>query len=279
MSGILFCNTQDLDQIRMFYQAKIGMSLWLEQGDCLVLKHGNLMVGFCKGEGEPFGGIITFFYETKEEVDEVYHDLEPAADNSPRIKDELKIYHFFAKDPDGRKLEFQSFLHPLEPYFTGEELLLAKKNVHRFENKAVPKDVLRKIFSFCRFPSSTSMATPTTFSIIQSEEKRNELIKHFKRVNVTVHTAPCIVMISSERKTNDDTLKQILFSTYHFSLVARLHGLGTEIIEDFDREKVKNLLDLTEDDHVVLAILLGYPFAGVGSFDESRLSNRVCFID
>jgi len=52
MSGILFLATQNLDQIRKFYQAKIGMSLWLDQGDCAILKHGNLMLGFCQGKSK-----------------------------------------------------------------------------------------------------------------------------------------------------------------------------------------------------------------------------------
>ena len=92
MSGILFLNTPDLDGIRRFYQAKIGMLLWLDQGDCVILKHGNLMVGFCKGEEISLGGLITFFYETKEEVDEIYQKLEPEANGSPKINEKFKIY-------------------------------------------------------------------------------------------------------------------------------------------------------------------------------------------
>ena len=61
MSGIIFIYTPDLDEVRKFYQRELGMSLWMDQGGCVLLKHGNLILGFCEGELEPFGGLITFF--------------------------------------------------------------------------------------------------------------------------------------------------------------------------------------------------------------------------
>jgi hypothetical protein len=30
------------------------------------------------------------------------------------VNDRYRIYHFFATDPEGRKLEFQAFLHCVE---------------------------------------------------------------------------------------------------------------------------------------------------------------------
>lgn len=39
--------------------------------------------------------------------------LEDIADGKPRHNERYQIYQFFAKDPEGRNLEFQAFLHPL----------------------------------------------------------------------------------------------------------------------------------------------------------------------
>jgi hypothetical protein len=199
MSGILFLETQELDQIRKFYQAKIGMTLWLDQGDCIILKHGNLLVGFCRGEQMPFGGLITFFYETKEEVDEIYQTLNQNADGPPQVNEKFGIYQFYAQDPEKRRLEFQCFLHPLEPFLTGEELLLTEQRVQRFKQQAVPKDVLRRIFSLCRYPSSTHESPIYTFSIVQDKGERNQLIEFFETMSESIRTAPSIVVLSSER--------------------------------------------------------------------------------
>jgi hypothetical protein len=262
VSGILFLNTKDLEGIRKFYQAKIGMTLWLDQGDCIILKHGNLIVGFCKGEEKPFGGLITFFYETKEEVDEIYRVLNLNADNPPQVNEKFGIYHFYAQDPEGRRLEFQCFLHPLEPFLTGEELLLTQQRAQCFKKQAVPKDVLRRIFSLCRYPSSTSESPAYTFSILQSEQSRKQLVELFTTMNEAIQTAPSVLIVSSERKADDDLLKQVMEGTYHFSLVARLYGLGTNFLE-----------------HVILAILLGYPEENGWISEEEIFSNKIRFVD
>ena len=279
MSGILFLETQKLDQIRKFYQAKIGMTLWLDQGDCVILKHGNLMVGFCKGEEKPFGGLITFFYETKAEVDDIYQMLDQNADGPPEVNEKFNIYHFYAQDPEGRRLEFQCFLHPLEPFLTGEELLLTEKRVQRFEQQTVPKDVLRRIFSLCRYPSSTHESPIYTFSIVQDQEKKNRLMEFFGTMNERIRTAPSIVVLSSERMVNADMLEQILIGTYHFSLAARLHGLGTDILKEMDQDGVKAFLNLSQEDHVILALLLGYPDEDGWVSEEETISNKIRFVD
>lgn len=107
MSGIIFLKS-NLDISIPFYK-KIGMDVWLDQGGCMIMKHGNMLLGFCMGEPE-ICGVITFFYETMNEVDSMYAELSDISDGKPRINEQYKIYHFYAKDPEGRIIEFQHFL-------------------------------------------------------------------------------------------------------------------------------------------------------------------------
>ena len=69
MSGLIFLPTSNLRSTLTFYTSKLGMDVWLDQGDCAILQHGNLLLGFCERPGESFEGIITLFYETREEID------------------------------------------------------------------------------------------------------------------------------------------------------------------------------------------------------------------
>ena len=46
-------------------------------------------------------------------VDEMYRRLMDVADAEPRYNERYRIYQFYAKDPEGRNLKFQAFLHPL----------------------------------------------------------------------------------------------------------------------------------------------------------------------
>lgn len=110
MSGIVFIATRNLDDIIRFYRSRMGMESWIEQEDCTILRHGDLALGFCQRESADLGGIITFWYRTKEEVDKRYRDLENFADGPPRTNEKYRIYHFFLYDPEGRRLEVQQFL-------------------------------------------------------------------------------------------------------------------------------------------------------------------------
>jgi hypothetical protein len=110
MSGIVFFNTNTLESIRRFYVDLLGCTVWVDQGDCIILKHGNLLLGFCTRTKRDLDGLITFFYESKMDVDIMYEMLVETADSPPQMNERYGIYHFFCRDPENRRLEFQHFL-------------------------------------------------------------------------------------------------------------------------------------------------------------------------
>lgn len=110
MSGIVFFGTKQSEALRDFYVGKVGMDVWLEQEDCTIYKHGNLLLGFCLRESLDSCGIITFYFDTKDEVDTMYDTFRQEADEEPRINEKYRIYHFFVRDPEGRLVEFQQFI-------------------------------------------------------------------------------------------------------------------------------------------------------------------------
>lgn len=113
MSGIIFFKTKNLRLIKDFYIERIGMELWREQADCIILKHGNLLLGFCQREEPDIQGIITFVYENTDQVYNMYKKFRAEAIAEPVVNEKYNIYHFFAKDPEGRLVEFQNFLQPV----------------------------------------------------------------------------------------------------------------------------------------------------------------------
>jgi hypothetical protein len=117
-SGIVFFSTNKLEEVKDFYIERIGCELWIDQGGCVILRYGNLLVGFCQSQEADLDTLITFFYEKKEDVDAVYEELEPIAIAAPKENKKYRIYHFYARDPEGRSIELQSFLHPIDWDFT-----------------------------------------------------------------------------------------------------------------------------------------------------------------
>lgn len=115
LAGIVFFKTTMLEEIVDFYVNDIGMHIWLEQEDCTILSQGNLLLGFCHRDIAEVEGLITFFYPTEEDVDAMYDLLENISISKPTLNERYQIYQFFAEDPEGRALEFQAFLHPVEP--------------------------------------------------------------------------------------------------------------------------------------------------------------------
>ena len=119
--GLIFLKTLDRKLLVDFYTHQIGMGLWLEQPNITILKHGNMILGFHQinlddgnGHQQPdLQGMYTFVYPSTKQVDEMYEKLKGIADGRPRHNERYRIYQFSARDPEGRSLEFQAFLHPL----------------------------------------------------------------------------------------------------------------------------------------------------------------------
>jgi hypothetical protein len=113
-SGIVFFGTTKLEEIKNFYVERIGCELWIDQGSCAILRYGNLLVGFCQSQKADLDTLITFFYERKEDVDLMYTELKSVSVAAPKENKRYRIYHFYAKDPEDRSIEFQCFLHPIK---------------------------------------------------------------------------------------------------------------------------------------------------------------------
>ena len=109
----MFFRTEDEARVVEFYRERVGAETWLEQDGCTILRHGDLKVGFCsRGETDDCG-IITFYYDDRAAVDAAYERLGDRAGDPPSVNEQYDIYQCFAADPDGRTVEFQTFLHPL----------------------------------------------------------------------------------------------------------------------------------------------------------------------
>jgi hypothetical protein len=113
LGGIIFFRTGQLEALRSFYVESVGCTVWMDQKDCVIFQFGNMLFGFCTRENVNLAGMVTFFYDSREKVDEMYGRLESRAAGPPKLNTKYAIYHFFAKDPEGRDIEFQYFLEPI----------------------------------------------------------------------------------------------------------------------------------------------------------------------
>ncbi len=114
VSGIVFFQTRKLKELREFYTTRVGATVWMDQGDCLILRKGNFLFGFCQRDKADLDALMTFFFDKKEKVDQAYEELKGIAMSPPVMHKKYPIYNFFARDPEGRMIEFQYFTGPID---------------------------------------------------------------------------------------------------------------------------------------------------------------------
>lgn len=259
MSGIVFLKTAAFDAVTAFYTSRLEMEEWLRQPDVTILKHGNLLLGFHRQPAPDTAGLITFFYGTRAEVDAMHANLRDAATSAPRRNDRYDIYHFFARDPEGRALEFQSFEHPIAPHVDGEQLLLSRRSVRKYDSRPVPEPTLRRIFADCVFAPSAKNTQPWYFLTVHDPQRLRRLAAVRGDSSAPIARAPMAVAICTDPARTPRDAEDGCIAAYHFLLASWVHGLGTCWIGGMDQDSVKEILGIPREHYVATVTPLGYP--------------------
>jgi catechol 2,3-dioxygenase-like lactoylglutathione lyase family enzyme len=114
---ITFLPCHDLAATADFYGRDLRLTLARDQGTCLIYRVATrAYLGFCQHEGplpQHQGLILTLLID---DVDGAYRRLRSLGietEDKPKRNEVYGIYHFFARDPSGYRLEIQRFFEPL----------------------------------------------------------------------------------------------------------------------------------------------------------------------
>jgi len=259
MSGIVFLKTQEYDAIKNFYISRIGCELWMDQGDCIILRHGNFLIGFCDRDDPDVDGMLTFFYDTKDDVDLMYEKFKDIAASEPKMNTQYPIYNFFAVDPEGRDIEFQWFVDPVHSYRTGDELLLTRRSIRQFKNDDITDDILAPVFEVCRFAPTSRNTQSYYFKIIRDKADLDWLSLTRGSSTAPIGKAPAAVAVCSDPELSKRHINDGCIAAYHFILAAWNFGLGSCWIAAMDRDDVKQRLDIPQHHYVATITPVGYP--------------------
>ncbi len=115
-SQITFCYTDNLARTAEWYEQVLGLRLAVDQGKCRIYQvAGQSFIGFCQRDAVGINHddlILTF---VTDDVDGWYDRLRghrAITSGEPATSEGFGIYHFFARDPNGYRIEFQRFLAP-----------------------------------------------------------------------------------------------------------------------------------------------------------------------
>lgn len=248
-----------LAELEEFYIEQIGCELWLDQGDCKLFRHGNFIFGLCDRDEAETQGMLTFFYSSREDVDRMYERFKQAAVSPPKYNERYSIYQFFAKDPEGRSLEFQYFDHPLEPHRMGDELLLSRRSFRQFTPDSIEDSVLSKVVELARFAPTSKNCQSYYFKIISDPDTKKLLAETRGKPSEPINSAPFAVAIASDPNVSKRHVQDACIGAYHFMLAAWSYGLGTCWIAAMDRDDVKEWLGIPQDHYIATVTPLGYP--------------------
>ncbi|MEJ1932377.1 VOC family protein [Nostoc sp. NIES-2111] len=114
---ITFLYTNDLTTAAQFYENKLGLELWLDQGSCRIYSVcGSAYVGLCQisetstlPSAGKSGVIFTLVTQQVDEWYEYLKELGVEFEKPPTFNEKYKIYHCFLRDPNGYLIEIQRF--------------------------------------------------------------------------------------------------------------------------------------------------------------------------
>ena len=112
---IVFVYVLDLERAAKFYGDVLGLRLVLDQGGCRIYQvAGSAYLGICDRQERAGieGSLVTL---VTQDVDQWFEKLVAAGAEiirPPQHTEEYQIYNFFARDPDGNRLEIQRFDDP-----------------------------------------------------------------------------------------------------------------------------------------------------------------------
>lgn len=115
-SQLTFCYTDNLQRTSEWYQKVLGLELAIDQGKCHILRvTPQSFLGICERDAVSIhheNVILTF---VTDDVDAWYDRLlryKAIVVDEPKENPAYNIYHFFARDPNGYRIEIQRFLLP-----------------------------------------------------------------------------------------------------------------------------------------------------------------------
>ncbi|HOH78091.1 MAG TPA: nitroreductase family protein [Candidatus Cloacimonadota bacterium] len=259
MSGIIFLRTRVLDQLTTFYTETLQMELWLDQGACQIFQKGNLLLGFCQREEADLGGTITIFFPDRESVDQAYQRLGKIALAAPGLNPNYHIYHFYARDPEGRSLEFQHFEHALNPYHTTVESLMTRRSIRSYSSEPVPEALLNRVFELCRYSPTARNLQAYYYIVIKDPAIVDRIVELRGPAGEPLRAAPLTIAVAAKGEISRRVVQDACIAAYHLLLAAHTYGLGTCWVTDMDNGPVKDLLGIPHEDYVACLTPLGWP--------------------
>ncbi|AEH24570.1 nitroreductase family protein [Pyrococcus yayanosii] len=147
------------------------------------------------------------------------------------------------------------------------EVLRKRRSIRRFQDKEVPKELVKKLLEAAFLSPSSHNKRPWHFIVVDDREKLQKLSKA-KPGAAGLATASLAIVITADESRSDVWIEDASIAAEHIHLAAVALGLGSFWIQIRNRmhgegktaeEYVRELLDIPENYRVLCIIGVGYP--------------------
>jgi nitroreductase len=152
------------------------------------------------------------------------------------------------------------------------DCIVGRRSIRAFKEDEVPDDNLKKILEAGRWAPSAMNKQPWEFITIHDESTLSEIAEH-ARYGSFIAEAPVAVAVVTDPSTKWHEIDGS-GAVENMSLAAWNMGIGSCWIGSLDREKVKAILGIPNERHLLTVMPFGYP-AKVGSSTRKDLDTII----
>jgi nitroreductase len=161
----------------------------------------------------------------------------------------------------------------------GDDLLIKRRSIRFFEDKAVPDDILDKVFELCRYAPSSRNSQSYYFIVIRDREKLEFLAGLRGESSAPIARAPMAVAVCTDPAKSKRHVQDGCIAAYHFILASFVLELGTCWIAAMDRDDVKESIGVPGGHLVATITPLGYPAERPSVKPRRNVEEMVRFIE
>ncbi|AZR72682.1 hypothetical protein BBF96_04320 [Anoxybacter fermentans] len=152
------------------------------------------------------------------------------------------------------------------------EAIRKRRSIRAYKNEPISDEILQKLLTAGQLAPTGNNKQPWKLIVVRDPEMR-------KKINDAcaqdfIGDAPVILVACSSKEPKDMNTTIVVD---HITLVAVAEGLGSCWIRSFDEAKIKELLDIPEEIHVVCLLPIGYPAENPEMPERKPLSELVSY--
>ena len=146
------------------------------------------------------------------------------------------------------------------------ETILSRRSIRRFKQKAIPIEILKKLVNAARLAPSAANLQPLEFFVV---EDKNLCAKIFETIGWAGYIKPkwtpspqqrpvaYIIMLVKDPENKWYT-RDVSLASENICIAAEAEGLGSCILCNINREKIREILKIPEKIVIDSVIALGY---------------------